>query len=342
MVDKSDASYLYQKRGVDYFSKQVPCDVKQHYSRNRIVICLRTKSSSKAMRSCKSILQRLEDYWMSLRLSAMPLPGQYLIQDRPRDYYGSDTPLLSEALAKYLLLKGEGKDKTFVRGANRNIQYVIDQLGDRPIDAYTSADAAALRDKLTDNGLSVSSVKRNFSTIRSIINLTITEQGLDCINALSRTSMPGYDRQRRLPIAIDCIRVIQSDCHHMDDDMRWLVALLSDTGMRLGEALWAASRAIESASGSNFLFPRYNRGSTSNANSASAAINKWLKPRVPEGCVIHSFRHSMRDRLRVVECPSDIIDAISGWTTTGVGQRYGLGQPLDVKAKWMHLILGQD
>ena len=381
MVDKSDASYLYQKRGVYYFSKQVPCDVKQHYSRNRIVICLRTKSSSKAMRSCKSILQRLEDYWMSLRLSAMPLPGQHLIQDRPRDYYDSDTPLLSEALAKYLMLKGEGKDKTFVRGANRNIQYVIDQLGDRPIDAYTSADAAALRDKLIENGLSVSSVKRNFSTIRSIINLTISEQGLSCGNAFARTFMPEEDRQRRLPIPIDCIRVIQSDCHHMDDDMRWLVALLSDSGMRLGEAvglsvedirlddetphinitphpwrrlktkgsercvplvgeaLWAASRAIEGASGSNFLFPRYNRGSTSNANSASAAINKWLKPRVPEGCVIHSFRHSMRDRLRGVECPSDIIDAIGGWTTTGVGQRYGFGQPMDVKAKWMDKLI---
>ena len=380
MVDKSDASYLYQKRGVYYFSKQVPCDVKQHYSRNRIVICLRTKSSSKAMRSCKSILQRLEDYWMSLRLSAMPLPGQHLIQDRPRDYYGSETPLLSEALAKYLMLKGEGKDKTFVRGANRNIQYVTDQLGDRPIDAYTSADAAALRDKLIEHGLSVSSVKRNFSTIRSIINLTITEQGLDCINAFSRTYMPDDNRQKRLPIPIDSIKFIQADCHDADDDMRWLVALLSDTGMRLGEAvglsvedvhlndetpyiniiphpwrrlktkgserfvplvgeaLWAASRAIENASGSSYLFPRYNRGSSSNANSASAAINKWLKPRVPEGCVIHSFRHSMRDRLRAVECPSDIIDAIGGWTTTGVGQRYGNGQPLEVKAKWLRLI----
>jgi hypothetical protein len=29
IVGKSDASYLYQKRGVYYFSKQVPCDVKQ-------------------------------------------------------------------------------------------------------------------------------------------------------------------------------------------------------------------------------------------------------------------------------------------------------------------------
>ena len=232
--------------------------------------------------------------------------------------------------------------------------------------------------------LSVSSVKRNFSTIRSIVNLTITEHGLDCINAFSRTYMPDDNRQRRLPIPIDCIKSIQVDCHDADDDMRWLVALLSDTGMRLGEAvglalkdlnlsddiphinitphpwrrlktkgsercvplvgeaLWAASRAIEGASGSNFLFPRYNRGSTSNANSASAAINKWLKPRVPEGCVIHSFRHSMRDRLRGVECPSDIIDAIGGWTTAGVGQRYGTGQPLEVKAKWMQLILGQD
>ena len=50
----------------------------------------------------------------------------------------------------------------------------------------------------------------------------------------------------------------------------------------------------------------------------------------------------MRDRLRAVECPSDIIDAIGGWQTSGVGQRYGTGQPLEVKAKWMQLILGQD
>ena len=106
----------------------------------------------------------------------------------------------------------------------------------------------------------------------------------------------------------------------------------------VGEALWAASKAIEGASASGFLFPRYNRNSSSNANSASAAVNKWLKPRVSQGCVIHSFRHSMRDRLRAVECPSDIIDAIGGWQTSGVGQRYGTGQPLEVKAKWMKMI----
>ena len=65
------------------------------------------------------------------------------------------------------------------------------------------------------------------------------------------------------------------------------------------------------------------------------ALNKWLKPRVPNGCVIHSFRHSLRDRLRAVECPADIIDTIGGWTTEGIGHKYGAGHDLEVKHRWM-------
>ena len=97
---------------------------------------------------------------------------------------------------------------------------------------------------MLDRGLYIASVKRNFSTIRSIINLTISEHGLDCGNAFARTFMPEEDKQRRLPIPIDCIRAIQSDCHDIDDDMRWLVALLSDTGMRLGEAVGLAAEDV--------------------------------------------------------------------------------------------------
>ena len=42
---------------------------------------------------------------------------------------------------------------------------------------------------------------------------------------------------------------------------------------------------------------------------------------MPERCVIHS----LRDRLKAVQCPSDMIDQIGGWTTAGVGQSYGEG-----------------
>jgi hypothetical protein len=56
---------------------------------------------------------------------------------------------------------------------------------------------------------------------------------------------------------------------------------------------------------------------------------------VPEGCVVHSFRHSLRDRLRAVQCPSDAIDQLGGWTTAGVGQGYGKGYPLLATQKWL-------
>ena len=73
----------------------------------------------------------------------------------------------------------------------------------------------------------------------------------------------------------------------------------------------------------------------SSAHESSAALNKWLRPRAPQGCVIHSFRHSLRDRLREVECPADVIDAIGGWATEGVGHQYGKGHSLKVTHGWM-------
>jgi integrase len=98
----------------------------------------------------------------------------------------------------------------------------------------------------------------------------------------------------------------------------------------VGASLWACKRLLEANDDSIFAFPRYCNGQTANANSASGALNKWLSEYVPEGCVIHSFRHSMRDRLRAVQCPSDMIDQIGGWTTASVGQGYGEGYDLEV------------
>jgi hypothetical protein len=63
-----------------------------------------------------------------------------------------------------------------------------------------------------------------------------------------------------------------------------------------------------------------------------------MKPRVRSGGVVHSFRHSLRDRLRAVECPSDIIDQIGGWSTGTVGASYGKGYELPVLFKWMEML----
>ena len=56
---------------------------------------------------------------------------------------------------------------------------------------------------------------------------------------------------------------------------------------------------------------------------------------MPDSCVIHSFKHSLLERLRAVECPSGIVDAFGDWKTSGVGQGYRRGYPLEVLNSWM-------
>ena len=69
MVHKSVAYYLWLKGDNYYFNRRVPKDMQGHYKVSRIVICLKTTIKDTAISSNKSIAQRLEDYWLSLRLS---------------------------------------------------------------------------------------------------------------------------------------------------------------------------------------------------------------------------------------------------------------------------------
>ena len=146
------------------------------------------------------------------------------------------SPTLSEAMHLYLQLKDVGKAKTFHQAAIRNVGVVVDIIGDKPIVEYSTIDAGKVRDAMIAKGLAVLSVKRTFITIKAIINLAIAEHGLDIRNPFSTIYMPEADIKKRVSIPVETIRQIQQACYDIDDDMRWLVALISDTGMRLAEA----------------------------------------------------------------------------------------------------------
>jgi len=228
MGNNTNPTYVFLKGSTYYFNRHIPRDVRSYYKSNRVIICLKTKRRFEALRAAKSIAQRLEDYWLSLRIANIDIPGLHLIRNNLQTTTNSSCMKLSEALEVYLKLKGINKDKTFYMGAKRNIKYVVDLLGDRPLDNYSSSDAARFRDYLLKKGLTVSSVKRNFSTIRSIINITIQEHGLDINNPFAKTYMPELnDKQYRESIPTETIKHIQSLCREYDDDLRWLVALLS-------------------------------------------------------------------------------------------------------------------
>ena len=140
------------------------------------------------------------------------------------------------------------------------------------------------------------------------------------------------------------------------------MALISDTGMRLAEAVrlhqddsvldtdipyaqvrehpWRQLKTSTSQrviprgeafrwaaerikqNDSEYAFSRYTDGIICNCNSASAALNKWVEQ--VAGCdnVIHGSRHNFRDRLRAVSAPIDIIDQLGSWSLQSIAQGY--------------------
>ncbi len=374
------AKYLFTKRGVYYFERRIPVELLAHYSSPKIVKSLKTKNLSHANKLARQLADKLDVHWASLRgdlFSSMVAGHRTHIAALPEQ---KSSMTIQDALSEYLRHKGQGKGDRFRRYAERSVGYLIEFVGSKSLADYTRADANKLRDALIDRGLVASSIKRNFEVVRSVFNVSAKEAGLDIANPFSRVILssapPG---RKRRPIPLNDVWKIQQLCYAKDDDIRWLIALLSDTGMRLAEAaglakedvlldteipyvrlcerswrplktrsserdvplvgaaLWAVKRAIESSQ-NEYLFPRYCSDDGCKADYASNSLNKWLRKHVPSGCVVHSFRHSMRDRLGAVECPAEIIDQIGGWKAAGVGEGYGVGFEPKALLAWLRQI----
>ena len=243
----------------------------------------------------------------------------------------SDEPevTIADALNLYVRLKGAGRGKVFTRTAERNVGYLIESIGETPLSDIKPTDAGKFRDHLIAKGLSPSSVKRVMASVKAMYNLGAKELGVTNPNPFTGIFIPDDGTIiERLPVPLDVIRAIQDECFFIDDENRWLIAMIADTGMRLsevvgllvddikldettphialkkhpwrplktassqrdiplmGSALRAAERIVDQ--GNRFAFPRYCSELKCNANSASAALNKWLKHRLPEGPVTGS------------------------------------------------------
>jgi integrase len=388
MLATKSNSYTFQKDGVLYFSRRVPADLRRYYRTGRIAYSLRTKSIRDARVRAMSDASKLDRHWHILRISSEDLPGKHLLADavqEPAAEASVDTHSLKAAVAVYLRLKGNHRPTTFEAAVRRSCGYLIDCCGMKNLQDYLRSDATQFRDYLFAKGLNGSSVARIFGTVRAVINLAISEFGLSIINPFSNVYFDqSQGVKKRIPVKPEDIEKVQEECYKADDEKRWLIALVADTGIRLGEGAgllrsdfveqdgilcvnirphpwrslktlsskrlvplvgsskWAAEQILAQSADSRFAFPNYNDGQRTNANSASAALNKWLKSKIGQGYTIHSFRHSMRDRLRAVECPSEIIDQIGGWLTHGVGNSYGKGYPEAVLLKFMNKIASID
>ena len=363
----------------------MPKDIRSHYNTRRISFSLKTKYKVEAYNSSLSISKNLENHWSYLRLKSDHLQINRFISEKSQIPISissaQDDVKFSDAVNIYIETKGRDRPKTFRKSVERAYKYLLNVTDDKYINLYTRKDAINLRDFLVTRGLSGSSVVRVFNTIKAIYNFIINEKGINSSNPFTGLYI---DRVRgvttRKSFSIDDLRLIQRKCRSMPDELRMIVLLVSDTGLRLSEALglehndlhvkneiipyvtiqnhpwrrlktkgssrkiplvgnslWAAKEVTKFVK-NRFVFPRYNKNNYTNSNSASAALNKWIKSEGFKEHSMHSFRHSLRDRLRSVECPIEIADQIGGWAFKSVGQGYGNGYCLKILAKWMNSI----
>jgi integrase len=296
---------------------------------------------------------------------------------------------LSDALEVYLTSHPKRNRPKFVAFTRRSFGKLTAVVGDKPIADVDRQDGHALVTKMQAVGFASSSIRRDLNVIRAVMKVYFLEKKINQLNPFSSIPIPdeGEDAEDAVPYNTEELAALVAASEKSDDDPRWLLAMIADTGARLaevtglclddidleaetphivikahpwrslknkgsarevplvGHALWAAKRVKETAKeAQRFAFPRYTTETKTNANSASAALNKWIKETVKLPHTVHELRHTMADRLREVECPQDLRMSIGGWSlkkSGGVGEGYGKGYRLRKMAEWLRKVVSE-
>lgn len=280
---------------------------------------------------------------------------------------------LSDAKDKHIALGKGPRNKTGQQQFDRAWSVLMGITGDAIVRDVRREQANAYVGKLRDRGITADTISKYVYQIKPVFDTAIREFELGIPNPFESLTIAGKGAEKpheRLPYSLTELQAIWQRCREMDDERRWAIAMLSDTGARqaevvglrkedviltdevphilirpngnrglknaqserkvplVGEALWAAQQAMTTAG--DHLFPVFQprkAGAMFNPNSASAALNKCLKENglARTGQGLHSFRHTLVDRLRDAGVPKDVREQIGGWKSQGVSESYGQG-----------------
>lgn len=359
----SHIPYTISRNGTFYYNRRTPKHMEALYGPS-----IRLKLGVDAFQ-VETIAQRLTDLLDESFRSGLKLDLQSVLQAmQPRKL------LLSEVAEEYLDLKAI--DPKPIRLAIDALNTVS---GDREISSYSREDAKALLKLLSARGNGTGTMRRRVNSIAAVLNYGFAELDLDKRNPFSRLVIKaeGQDCKKRGTFTKQQLQDGYLEALASQSTVRLLMPILGETGCRLGEivglqvedvdfendilhirpnpmrrlktagserslplvgyAKTALTEALRKSEG-NWAFPQYIHDDGCRATHASNALNKWLKARF-EGLTAHSLRHTMRDRLREVEAPLELIDQIGGWSTVNnIGSSYGQGYNINQLQHWVQKV----
>ncbi len=169
-----------------------------------------------------------------------PEPDKYLTAveiEAGRRLFGKKQPVLSDALDFYLQTHKNRNNAKFVEYQSRAFGNLIEAVGDKPVVSLTRADVRLYVDKAVSNGQKTATVRRRLNVMSAVFSKWVIENSLTIANPFARIEIPdeGKDKIKRRVFTVDELQTLYHRCQSLDDDLRWLVALMIDTGPRIGE-----------------------------------------------------------------------------------------------------------
>lgn len=361
MYTKRGAQHTTTINGLLYYNRRVPSHALKAFGPQ---IRLRVRDQAEADR----LTRRLNDIWAEEEVT--------LTVDLQRLLAATTTKqvCLTDIAAEYVEIRGIQSNPTI-----SSALMLAELSGNMAIDGYGRQDARNFVKVLTERGMKTTSIRRRLNCLSAVFNYAYAEYEVAGRNPFSRVMIAGEgsDRVRRHPVATETLRDIYEACITTDKPLRWAVPIIGETGCRIAEiiglrrvdvaddcssirivghsarrlktsgsertlplvgyARLAMSRLVQ-ANKDNYLFPGYLHDGEILATHAGNTLNKWLKKQTG-GKTAHCLRHAFRDRLRAVECPIELLDALGGWSIVqGAGRRYGTGFSLGQKRYWLDKI----
>ena len=136
--------YTFNRGGYYYFSRRVPSDLLSHYSYQRVVQGLRTKSVVTAKSRALVAAAKLDEYWSHLRMAEADLLGRHLLKRSTAvldQTYSEKAVSVQQAMDIYFTAKGKNKPKSFKAAVERAFRYLIEACGTHCLHEYTREDA---------------------------------------------------------------------------------------------------------------------------------------------------------------------------------------------------------
>ena len=143
--------YLTSRNGIYYFQRRVPMDIRNHYHSHIIACSLKTRSRTIALKAAAKLSLELDNYWVTLRVNQLATIHCKKLKLSQSIVNSGVTFLTAKDL--YLKLKGQGKAPSFHTYTERNVQYVIQAIGNKDLSDYQTSDGGKFRDWLIKKGL---------------------------------------------------------------------------------------------------------------------------------------------------------------------------------------------